>query len=613
MAALNSEMTNKRKDKSMKTLQTAVMVALVIAASWVQAQDPIYVDETFRLPFDGEMGVRADTGDVDGDGDVDIIVANGQHSALLPVPLQNVMLQINDGTGSFTNEAATRLPPGAIGQQLANAVILGDVDGDSDLDAYVANGSSGGVLCPSPGSQNLLWLNDGNGNFSDATALLPGYPDCSFDATFGDIDDDGDLDIVGANVGFGGLGEVNRVLVNDLDGSGVFIDATSTAFLSWPADITYTVALGDLDGDNDLDMVVGNAPASVPLNRFLQNNGGVFTEVAVSWTSYPPYNWPRPVWDVKLADMNGDGSTDILMTDALDGLRMILMINRGSWLFTSQTIYVSYQYGIDVADVDQDGDMDILVTQARPGGFPLRLLLNSGDSTPIFEDVSGGVAGYLAFGEDFFWDTIEAMIRFPKFVDVNDDDAVDIYLPTLVWWWTGWGVEDFQDRLLMNTLVPEPRELEVAIDIKFCSDPNAFNCRKKGVLPVTIFGAQDFDAASLDIASLRLCLEDLVTCTESGPVSWSTADRGNPVLDVGAAQCALIEGVEQDFRTQDGFLDLDVAFDAREVQALLGDFCTMPKTSVSPSLFLVGETAAGMPFTSRAVNDVAVDQLWKAN
>lgn len=601
----------------MNIKQMALAPILMLVFSIAMGQDPIYVDETTsRLPIDNEMGVRVDAGDVDGDGDLDIIVANGQHSAPPTIPLQAVMLQINDGNGNFTNEASTRLPLSAFGQQLANAVILGDVDGDSDLDAYVANGSSGGVLCPSLGSQNLLWLNDGSGNYSDATGLLPRYLDCSFDATFGDIDGDGDLDIVVANVGYGGLGEINRVLVNDMDNSGTFMDGTSSAFTSWPADITYTVALGDLDGDNDLDMVVGNTLFSSPPNRFLRNDGGVFTDVGISWTGYSPY---RPVWDVKVADMNGDGSLDILMSNALDGLRMILMLNQGGWQFTVQTLYFSYQYGLDVADVDSDGDMDILYSQARPGGFPLRLLLNNGASTPTFEDVTGG-PGYLAFGEDFFWDTNVAMFRFPKFVDVNNDSAPDIYLPTEVWWWwVGPGQTDFdrQDRLLINTLVPEPRELIVAIDIKFCSDPNAFNCKKKGVLPVTIFGTSAFDVTEIDISTLQLCTENLSVCT-GAPRDHSLADRGDPSSDLGAAQCALVEDppesgvyVEQDYLTMDGFLDLDAAFDAGEVQDMLETFCGGAKNTASENLLITGSTIDGTPFYSVPIGDIGTDQLWK--
>lgn len=597
-----------------------LVTILFLGSSMAMGQDPLYVDETdTRLGPDSQMGVRIDAGDVDGDGDVDIIVANGQHSAPPTIPLQDVMLQINDGNGHFTDEASIRLPPSAFGQQLANAVILGDVDGDGDLDAYVANGSSGGVLCTSLGSQNLLWINDGSGNYTDETFRLPVYPpDCSFDATFGDIDGDGDLDIVVANVGYGGLGEVNRILINDGINSGTFVDRTFSAFTSSPADITYTVALGDLDGDSDLDMVVGNAPASAPPNRFLRNDGGVFTDVGVTWTGYSPY---RPVWDVKLADMNGDGSVDILMSNALDGLRMILMLNQGGWHFTVQTIYVSYQYGLDVADVDSDGDMDILVSLATPkhGGFPLRLLLNSGDSSPTFEDVTGGLAGYLAFGEDFFWDTAEAMFRFPSFVDVNNDSAPDIYLPTLVWWWwVGPGQTDFdrQDRLFINTLVPEPGEVKVAIDIKFCSNPNGFNCKGGGVMPMTVFGSDTLDVTDIDLTTVELCLaSDDTTCIDaSSLVNSGVEDRGDPTTDIGTAQCYIdpSTGVEQRYLNQDGLEDLELAWDKKEVVDVLFDDCdAFDKKEASPTLIIKALTTGGVDVVSTPVDDPGVDQIWR--
>lgn len=119
--------------------------------------------------------------------------------------------------------------------------------------------------------------------------------------------------------------------------------------------------------------------------------------------------------------------------------------------------------------------------------------------------------------------------------------------------------------------------VELDIDIKFCSDPNAFNCKKKGVLPVTIFGTDSFDVADIDVSTLQLCTEDLSACT-GAPRGYSIADRGDPTSDLGAAECYLLEVdtdifEEQDYLTQDGFLDLDAAFEAREVQDMLESFC----------------------------------------
>jgi len=159
--------------------------------------------------------------------------------------------------------------------------------------------------------------------------------------------------------------------------------------------------------------------------------------------------------------------------------------------------------------------------------------------------------------------------------------------------------------------------VEVAIDIKFCSDPNAFNCKKKGVLPVTIFGTADFDVEDIDISSLQLCTADLVSCTNA-PRDSSVADRGDPEFDLGAAMCAVIEVEEdvfeeQDYLTQDGYLDLDAAFEASEVQDMLGTFCSDVKGASSDPLVIIGETLGGTAIFSVPVPNVGTDQLWKAN
>ena len=157
---------------------------------------------------------------------------------------------------------------------------------------------------------------------------------------------------------------------------------------------------------------------------------------------------------------------------------------------------------------------------------------------------------------------------------------------------------------------------EVLIDIKFCSDPNAFNCKKKGVLPVTIFGTDTFDVADIDVSTLQLCSEG-GDCTGI-PRDYSIADRGDPDSDIGAAQCDFIEvdeGVfeEQDYLNPDGFMDLDVAFEAGEVQDILGEFCGADKGTISETLMLTGSTWDGIPIVSVPVGNLGIDQLLKQN
>jgi len=169
------------------------------------------------------------------------------------------------------------------------------------------------------------------------------------------------------------------------------------------------------------------------------------------------------------------------------------------------------------------------------------------------------------------------------------------------------------DNMIRVFVEPADQTQEVSIDIKFCGDPNAFHCKRKGVLPVTIFGSEGFDVTNIDLESLQLCTMDggAVYCT-SGPLDYSLADRGNPDSDLGAV-CPIDEltGEQQDYLNPDGYLDLDVAFDAGEIQDMLYDFCAADKGEVSGALFLVGATLDGTAIESVPIGNSGIDQLLK--
>ena len=178
-------------------------------------------------------------GDVDGDGDLDAFVANYN---------QANRVWLNDGSGTFTDSSQS------LGNSKSFGVTLGDVDGDGDLDAFVANRHQG----------NRVWLNDGSGTFTNSSQNLGNSS--SVGVTLGDVDGDGDLDAFVANLDQ----QANRVWLND--GSGTFTDSSQSLGSSKSRGIT----LGDVDGDGDLDAFVANTGQA---NRVWLNDGsGTFTD-----------------------------------------------------------------------------------------------------------------------------------------------------------------------------------------------------------------------------------------------------------------------------------------------------------------------------------------------
>jgi hypothetical protein len=171
-------------------------------------------------------------GDVDADGDLDVLIANQADANHDPIPDE---LWLNDGNGGFTDSGLR------LGRSSTAAVRLADVDGDGDLDAIAANTSHAGKSDPA----NTVWLNDGTGRFSDSGQRLgDAY---SLAIALGDLDNDGDVDAY-----VGNYQTADRIWLND--GSGRF--SASEQLLGTQNGAG--VALADLDGDGDLDAIVAN-------------------------------------------------------------------------------------------------------------------------------------------------------------------------------------------------------------------------------------------------------------------------------------------------------------------------------------------------------------------
>jgi len=308
------------------------------------------------LPANTGLATGIAVGDVDGDGDLDALVGIAD-----PCVGKQNRLFLNRGTGEFSDGTATRLPPVL---DNTSGVALGDVDGDGDLDAFVANGGS-------PGGQNRLYLNSGSGVFTDATAThLPAAVDDSSSVALGDVDGDGDLDAL-----VGGL--PNALLLNG--GAGVFANAAATN-LPTLLDFTLAVALGDVDGDGDLDAVLG----TVAQNRLYLNDGsGVFTDATAA--NLPAVSDPTRA--VALGDVDGDGDLDLFAGNSFFDQNR-LWVNDGAGVFTDVTAtnlpaIADNTVAVSLGDLDGDGDLDAFVSNSfQPQG------LLSNDGTGVFASVA---------------------------------------------------------------------------------------------------------------------------------------------------------------------------------------------------------------------------------
>jgi len=267
-------------------------------------------------------------GDIDNDGDLDAIVSNWNHQIT-----QNSKIWINDGTGLFSESTQT-IPP-----TLANAS-LGDFDGDSDLDFWM---------------DGRVWINDGNGNFSQG-----GYYAGGFSAS-GDLDADGDLDVF---ISYGD-GNINYVYLND--GSGHFTHSGQNIHQR----SGNGVALGDLDNDGDLDAyVIGGAnfenPQGEPDKVWFNDGTGMFHDSRQELGNYQ-------AGGVALGDMDGDGDLDALVANwhpvpyPTNAQPNQLWINDGKGNFTvsSQDFGKSMVSDVALEDLDGDGDLDAFIANGR--------------------------------------------------------------------------------------------------------------------------------------------------------------------------------------------------------------------------------------------------------
>ncbi|UCG52597.1 MAG: VCBS repeat-containing protein, partial [Candidatus Latescibacterota bacterium] len=293
-------------------------------------------------------------GDIDGDGFTDVL-AGGAHG--------------EDGEGLFWYEYPswtkhTIVPPGT---GFTTDMQVGDVDNDGDLDVIVPQGYSKGSSVwwyenPRPGGdpRTAPWI-----EHSIATAG-------AHDVEVGDINKDGKLDVVVRE-------NTTTILLQQTPMSWTAVEISTR-----PKEGT---ALGDIDGDGDLDVAISS--------YWLENPMPAGDPAVDPWTEYTvDANWPTDV-GVHLADLNKDGQLNVILAPSesssgrLSWYHAPLGPKAGPWTEEVIDNTVSYLHTFKTADIDRDGNLDIVTAEMQQSDDPdeVSVYFNLGEGLTWTQDV----------------------------------------------------------------------------------------------------------------------------------------------------------------------------------------------------------------------------------
>ncbi|MEO5822819.1 MAG: VCBS repeat-containing protein [Vicinamibacteraceae bacterium] len=269
------------------TIGVVMFVGLAVVAGQPARPHPTF-DTVVRLETTSEDSANVSMGDLDGDGDLDLVLAKGRHTPLLDRVL------INDGKGGFT---ASDLGPTADRTYTAALV---DADGDGDLDVLTSNDTP---------DEKLVYLNDGKGRFTVAGTWGAGAWSTR-NAAMADLNGDGRPDVIAAN-----RPGPSFVCLNQ--GGGRF----AADCIPIPADSATSIVPADFDRDGFVDLAVPSRDGGQSHLYFNDGTAGFARRMPFG----PPDAAARAA---AAADFDSDGDVDLAIGDER-AASMVVYLNDG--------------------------------------------------------------------------------------------------------------------------------------------------------------------------------------------------------------------------------------------------------------------------------------------
>ncbi len=303
--------------------------------------------------------------DIDGDGKLDLAIAN--HGSNTVSVLKNTSTKGTIDNNSFAPKVDFSVGIGP------SSIAIADLDGDGKPDLAVVNSNSSTVsILRSVNTTGII----NSASFAAKVDFITN--DFPKSLAIGDIDGDGKLDLVVANLGFLGNGTTVSVLKNQSTKG--TIDSSSFApkvdFTTGTAPVS--VAIGDLDGDGKLDLAVNNGSATVTILKNTSANG------SISFAANPDLSTGNQPFSVAIGDLDGDSKPDLAVASFGNNTVSVLRNTSidGFISFATQLAFATDLVPLStaMADLDGDGKPDLVAANGNKTISVLRNISTNGNT-----------------------------------------------------------------------------------------------------------------------------------------------------------------------------------------------------------------------------------------